>query len=188
MTYTTAVIKETLRRWPPAGTARMTKPGAGLRVQTSTGEYLLEGVSIYNCALMTHRDPKVYGDTADEFLPERWLDKTGSEIPASAWRPFERGPRNCIGQELATLEARIVIALVARRYDFTKVRGLDTTLNNPQNAYPSLVDSKIGIGELSLDETGKPVLDDKGHFKVISELYPVSFRADVLRKYIYALL
>jgi hypothetical protein len=39
MTYINAVIKEALRLWPPAGTARATKPGAGLTVRTSTGEY-----------------------------------------------------------------------------------------------------------------------------------------------------
>ncbi len=132
MTYTTAVIKETLRLWPPAGTARLTKPGAGIKVQTSTGEYNLEGVNIYNCAIMIQRDPEVYGNTANDFVPERWLqNETGTgtgtkQIPPSAWRPFERGPRNCIGQELANLEARVVVALIGRRYDFVKVRDIDS--------------------------------------------------------------
>lgn len=121
MTYTAAVIKETLRLWPPAGTARMTRPGAGIRVQTSIGDYSLEGVSVYNCAILIQRDPEVYGDTANDFLPERWLDNSANQIPASAWRAFERGPRNCIGQELVAIEARVIIALVARRFDFIKV-------------------------------------------------------------------
>ncbi|XDG02436.1 hypothetical protein ABKA04_002051 [Annulohypoxylon sp. FPYF3050] len=152
MKYTSAVIKETLRLWPLAGTARQTKPGAGLTVHTPTGEYPLEGVNIYNCAIMIQRDPEVYGDTANYFVPERWLNETAGKIPASAWRAFERGPRNCIGQELANLEARIVVALVARRYDF----------------------SKIGTGELSLDEDGKPILDSMGYFKTASEMYSVT--------------
>jgi cytochrome P450 len=75
---------------------------------------------------MIQRDPDVYGDTADDFVPERWLDDAASEIPASAWRAFERGPRNCIGQELAGLESRVVVALVARRYDFVKVQRLNS--------------------------------------------------------------
>lgn len=33
---------------------------------------------------------------------------------------------------------------------------------------------KVGVGELSLDDAGKPILDTKGHFKVASEMYPVS--------------
>jgi cytochrome P450 len=121
MTYIAAVIKETLRLWPPAGTARMIKSDAGIKVQTSTGEYLLEGVNIYSCSILIHRDPEVYGDTANDFLPERWLGDSAKQIPVSAWRAFERGPRNCIGQELVSIEARVIVALVARRYDFIKV-------------------------------------------------------------------
>lgn len=111
-----------------AGTARKTEPGAGLTVHTPTGEYPLEGVNVYNCAIMTQRDPEVYGDTANYFMPERWLNETAEKIPASAWRAFERGPRKCIGQELANLEARIVVALVARRYEFSKVRSISMLL------------------------------------------------------------
>jgi cytochrome P450 len=103
----------------------MTEPGAGITVQKSSGEYSLEGVHVYSSHLLIHRDPEVYGDTANDFVPERWLrngdDAAKQQIPSSAWRPFERGPRNCIGQELANLEALVVVALVARRYDFVKV-------------------------------------------------------------------
>lgn len=120
MPYTSAVIKEALRLWPPAGTARFVPPGAGVAVKTADGaEHPLDGLHVYNCAIMIQRDPAVYGDSADEFVPERWLD--GSTIPATAWRAFERGPRNCIGQELALLEAKVVVALVARHVDFLKV-------------------------------------------------------------------
>jgi len=131
MTYTSAVIKETMRLWPPAASGRMTmtpyqKPSERkpLTVRTSAGEeFSLQDVNIYHCNTLIHRDPEVYGDTANQFMPERWLHKSESEseIPASAWRGFERGPRNCIGQELATIEARVVVALVARRYKFVKV-------------------------------------------------------------------
>ncbi|KAH8880906.1 cytochrome P450 [Thozetella sp. PMI_491] len=151
MTYASAVIKETLRLWPPAGTARRIKQGSPLKIQTSMGEYVLEGVDVYNCATMIQRDPEVYGDTANDFVPERWLQGATADIPASAWRAFERGPRNCIGQELATLEARVVIALVARRYDFVK----------------------IGVGELSRDQAGELILDAQGRFEAVSQMYPV---------------
>ncbi len=38
-----------------------------------------------------------------------------------AYRPFERGPRNCIGQELAMLEGMLVLVSVAREFAFEKV-------------------------------------------------------------------
>jgi cytochrome P450 len=172
MSYTTAVIKETLRLYPPAGTARMSPPGTGLTVRTPDGQsFCLDGTIIYNCATIIQRDRTVFGETANDFVPERWLgDKSGimsagsqddaeqrgdagdRKFPPGAWRPFERGPRNCIGQDLATIEARVIVAAVARRYDFVKV----------------------GLGELDLDEKGQPVLNEKGQYKTKSEMYNVS--------------
>ncbi|KAI0512990.1 cytochrome P450 [Xylaria bambusicola] len=152
MPYVSAVIKEALRLHPPAATARYTKPGTGFTVRAPTGEeYCLDGVIIYNCTAIMHRDPDVYGDTADRFVPERWLHDggAGSNVPASAWRPFERGPRNCIGQEFANIEARVIIAHIARRYDFTKV----------------------GMGEVLRDEKGQPVIDGQGCYTVVSSVY-----------------
>jgi len=124
----------------------------------------LDGMVLYLCHYGIQRDAAVYGDSANDFVPERWLGdadtsaeaegKAGGEgrVPASAWRPFERGPRNCIGQELANLEARVILASVARRYDFVKV----------------------GAGEVRLDDRGEPVLNEKGQYEVKSELFNVS--------------
>ncbi|KAF7523251.1 hypothetical protein G7054_g11825 [Neopestalotiopsis clavispora] len=150
MPYISAVIKETLRLHPPGGTARLIPAGSGFFVRLPSGEQqCLDGLLVYNCQSVIHRDPRAFGDTADEFVPERWLaDK--EPIPAAAWRPYERGPRNCIGQELANTEARIIIALVVRRYDFTKV----------------------GLGAFASNERGQPSLDEKtGQYKVTEELY-----------------
>lgn len=151
--YVNAVIKETLRLHPPAATVRMTPPGSGFTVRATTGEeYNLDGTAMYSVHSIIQRDPSVYGDTADVWVPERWLGDAAKSIPASAWRPFERGPRNCIGSELANLESRIIISIVARNYDFFKV----------------------GLGESVLDEKGLATVDDHGQYKVKSELYNVS--------------
>lgn len=153
MHYINAVIKETLRLHPPAGTVRMTEPGTGFTIRAATGEeYCLDGLIMYSCQSIIQRDPNVYGDTADDWVPERWLDEKAKSIPPSAWRPFERGPRACIGSELANLESRVIIAIVARNYDFIKT----------------------GLGESDLDEKGLPMLNEKGQYKSKSELYNVS--------------
>ncbi|KAI1208156.1 cytochrome P450 [Annulohypoxylon truncatum] len=150
MHYINAVIKETLRLHPPASTVRMADPGTGFTVRAPTGEeYNLDGLIMYSCQSIIQRDPTVYGDTADDWIPERWLGEAAKNIPVSAWRPFERGPRSCIGLELANLESRIIIAIVARKYDFIKT----------------------GLGESALDKEGFPVLNDKGQYKAKSELY-----------------
>ncbi|CAI6094657.1 unnamed protein product [Clonostachys chloroleuca] len=171
MAYISAVIRECLRLHPPAGTVRMTMPKSESTcvVTTSRGDYCLDGAWIYLNHSLIHRDRAVFGDTADEFWPERWLVQGGQintggsptsdasvftaapgAFPQSAWRPFERGPRNCIGQELANIEARIAIAILANRYTFTKA----------------------GLGELDLDSRGWPEVGDNGQYKVKSELYP----------------
>ncbi|KAJ4370504.1 hypothetical protein N0V83_005025 [Neocucurbitaria cava] len=162
LVYTSACIKEALRLWPPASSARMSHNG--FKIRTSDGdEVCLDECVMYLCHYIIQRDRKVYGDTADDFVPERWIgdidtssattDDNGSltgssKIPISAWRPFERGPRNCIGQELANMEARVILACVMRRYDFVKV----------------------GLGEVETDEKGKPIVDEKGKYKTKSEL------------------
>ncbi|TQN65571.1 putative sterigmatocystin biosynthesis P450 monooxygenase [Colletotrichum shisoi] len=115
MPYTAAVIKETLRLYPPAGSVRMSPPGTGLQLRLPNGEYMAaDGVSMMISPGQLQRDPSVCGETAHDFLPERWLNDASS-IPAGAWRPFERAPRGCIGQELANIEAKIILACVARR-------------------------------------------------------------------------
>ena len=140
----------------------------GFKIRTSEGDDVcIDKTIIYNCHYLIQRDPKVYGETAGDFIPERWLgdsdtssatanddgSSTGdSKIPSSAWRPFERGPRNCIGQELANIEARVILACVIRRYDFIKV----------------------GLGEVDTDSEGKPTVDEKGKYKTKSELVNVS--------------
>ena len=53
------------------------------------------------------------------FKPERWLLKPSDpDYPIKgAWRGFEFGPRNCIGQELAVIEMKIVMALMMREFE-----------------------------------------------------------------------
>src|SRR5512140_346167 len=98
MTYTSAVIKEAFRVHPSSGSARESLDGPGYTVRAPDGaEHCLNGTIIYVCHTIIQRDWTVYGDLADEFVPERWLDERAVEYPASAWRPFERGPRACIG-------------------------------------------------------------------------------------------
>lgn len=178
MQYTSAIIKEVLRLYPAAGTARMAPPGSGFLAKLPGGsEVCLDGMVLYICHYAIQRDPAVYGETKDDFCPERWLgnvdtsersnggiatdsksegEKAASTegdscLPPSSWRPFERGPRNCIGQELANLEARVILTCAVRRYEFIKV----------------------GLGEVVMQD-GCPVEDAKGHYKVKEELFNVS--------------
>jgi cytochrome P450 len=121
--YTTAVIKESLRFEPPAATARWVSLSAPPFHLTSPDgvSHLINGTPVYICHRIIGSSSKIWGPDAKTFHPERWLDKEYvANLPVGAFRPFERGPRACIGQELAMMEAKIVLALVARRFEFRK--------------------------------------------------------------------
>lgn len=153
-----AIIKETLRLHPPGTTARRAPEGSDTVLTMPNGDKLnVDGIILSPVAYIIQRDKKVWGETANDFIPERWLGgPEAADIPDGSYRPYERGPRRCTGSELANLEAKVILAVVARHFDFIKT----------------------GLGELSADEEGQPILDDKGYYKTESVLYTVG-RVDI---------
>lgn len=121
--YTTAFIKETLRLHPPAATVRVVPwEATSLSLSLPTRSVSISGLQIYPSLYLIHRNPNVWGPDAHQFNPDRWLDDAYlAGLPLGAYRPFERGPRNCIGQELAMLEGIVVLVSVARGFVFEKV-------------------------------------------------------------------
>ncbi|KAL8732667.1 MAG: hypothetical protein Q9166_002643 [cf. Caloplaca sp. 2 TL-2023] len=115
--YTTAVIKEALRLFPPSSSMREGSPECSI-VGPDGSIYPTDGTLIWVLHQSLHRNP-AYWIRPDDFLPERWLVGADDPLhpPKDAWRPFEFGPRNCLGQELAMLEVKVVLILVCRDYD-----------------------------------------------------------------------
>jgi len=70
-----------------------------------------------------------------------------STLPTGSYRPFERGPRTCIGSNLAYMEAKIVLAIMARGFEWTKV-GLDGTKPEPgEVVYGGTGREDVKVGE-----------------------------------------
>jgi len=116
--YTSAVIKETLRLFPPVGTVRQGRKDFFL-IHPDTGiRYPTDGFMIFGCSVAEHRNA-AFWPRPDDFVPERWLVGEGDpmHVRKNAFRPFELGPRNCIGQELAQLELRAILALTVRELE-----------------------------------------------------------------------
>jgi cytochrome P450 len=123
LTYTTAVVKETLRLQTNVGTMRQGGRGFDLvgpeGSEFAGARFPTEGCVLWDGNWAIHRDPALWA-RADEFVPERWLcaDEGDPLHPVrNAYRPFELGPRDCIGQHLAMVEMKLVLALVVREFD-----------------------------------------------------------------------
>ena len=115
--YTIAVIKETLRLYPPVSSIRAGE--SNFFVTDAEGrQFPTDGFLVWANPQPIHRDPS-YWPRADDFLPERWLVAPGDPLHPikGAWLPFEHGPRNCIGQELAMLEMKIILVMTVRRFE-----------------------------------------------------------------------
>lgn len=127
LTYTTAVIKETLRLFPPVGSVRQS-PKDFYLVHPETGTRLpTYGWMMFSASQVSQRNA-LYFPRPDEFIPERFLATEGDElyIRKNSYRPFELGPRNCVGQELAMTELRCILALTLRDLDFQPVYPADS--------------------------------------------------------------
>lgn len=119
MPYTTAVIKESLRLFVGAGTVRNGVKGFRLvdpKTNIAYPTYRDGPFPILVRAFPIHRNPANFPDP-DYFNPERFLGARAASVTKDAYRPFEKGPRDCPGQELSMMEMRITLALTIRKFD-----------------------------------------------------------------------
>jgi cytochrome P450 len=98
--YTTAVMRETLRLRPIGDGVRLPPPGYVIRTATGA-EFDTTGIILSIQHEGLHTSKKIWGPTAAEFDPERFMP--GKRIPV-AYMPFAQRPRDCIGRNLAYLE------------------------------------------------------------------------------------
>ncbi|TDZ66048.1 putative sterigmatocystin biosynthesis P450 monooxygenase stcS [Colletotrichum trifolii] len=111
--YTHAVIKESLRLYQMASTMRGGEPGFHLSDPATGRQYPTEGFLVWDGGPGMQLDPSLW-PRVDEFIPERWLVPADDPLHPvkDAWRAFARGLRDCIGQEIALVELKLVAALI----------------------------------------------------------------------------
>jgi cytochrome P450 len=109
------VVQESMRLYPPA----FILGREAIEDVTIGDHHLPRGMTVLMSPWVVHRDPRFWPDP-ETFNPDRWaagdLDR-----PRFAYFPFGGGPRLCIGNHFAMMEAVLVLATIARRYRFTLV-------------------------------------------------------------------
>jgi len=72
-----------------------------------------------------HRSPSIWGPTADDFDPKRWLDPSLiKNVTKYNYLPFNTGPRGCLGYKVALSELKILLSMFVRNFVLQPVEGL----------------------------------------------------------------
>ena len=108
-----SVIRETLRLQPPTPT---TFPRVALEDHKIVDLQIRKGDLVVPEFISVFYDEKHFADP-EQFKPSRWTNKE-HKIDLSIFTPFSAGPRNCIGQHLAVIEAKIVVSEFLNMFDF----------------------------------------------------------------------
>jgi cytochrome P450 len=116
--FTDAVVHEIMRLYPPAYII-----GRQAIAPFDVGGYQLPaGATVLMSQWVVQRDPRFY-EEPERFYPERWLEGLARRLPKFAYFPFGGGPRVCVGNTFAMLEAVLVLATLARKYGFSVTPG-----------------------------------------------------------------
>ncbi|MBW4499156.1 MAG: cytochrome P450 [Scytonema hyalinum WJT4-NPBG1] len=116
--YTLQVLNESMRLYPPAWEIGRESIGS----DKLDGYDIPANSTVILSSYVTHRHPDFW-DNPEGFDPERFSPLGSAGRPQYAYFPFGGGPRTCIGNNFALMEAQLVIADVAQRYRLELVPG-----------------------------------------------------------------
>jgi len=116
--YTEAVVKESVRLYPPAWSLARTAAE-----DFEIGGYLVPaGSNVVMSQWIMHRDPRFF-PSPEQFDPGRWFEEHTQRLPRFAYFPFGGGPRYCVGASFAMMEATLLLAAIAQRFRLRMVPG-----------------------------------------------------------------
>jgi cytochrome P450 len=116
--YVERVVTEVMRLYPPAyGLGRQ-----AVRATELAGQAIGASDIVIVPTWVVHRDPRWF-EEPEAFRPERWDGDLAQRLPRYAYFPFGGGPRQCIGNGFAMMEAILVVAVIAQRFRLSLVPG-----------------------------------------------------------------
>jgi benzoate 4-monooxygenase len=124
LTYTQNVIWETMRihstsslglpRLVPMASPENPNP----KPCEILGHSFPPGTALSVPAYTIHHSKAIWGDDADDFVPERWDEGRITEKQREAFIPFSYGPRACVGRNVAEMELKCIVGTVFRNFEF----------------------------------------------------------------------
>ncbi|KAK0577948.1 hypothetical protein LWI29_002719 [Acer saccharum] len=111
MKQLTMVIQETLRLYPPVAVVSR----EAFKDMIFGGINVPKGVNVWTLVSTLHTDPKIWGSDAYKFNPGRFSNGSSTHL----YMPFGAGPRVCLGQKLAMVELKMLMALLLSKFSFS---------------------------------------------------------------------
>jgi cytochrome P450 len=131
LAYTTLVVKESLRLYPPTWALIPREAVEDVHLGDFT---IRKGGWVYIYPWVLHRDPRFFPEP-ERFDPERFAPGRVESIPQHAYIPFGAGPHVCIGNSFATMEMVLAVSTVVSRVRLTL----------PPNSQPIVVEPHVAI-------------------------------------------
>jgi cytochrome P450 len=128
MSYTLSALKESLRKYSvvPVVCRTLAEPDELLGHQLPAGTWV---VCHLEAVHHSYKDPLVW--RPERFMPNGEYDMFDEDIRPYMFVPFIQGPRNCLGQYFAMLEARVILGLLCKRFHFEPVDKEKQGLTHP---------------------------------------------------------
>ena len=146
--FTGRVLTESMRLYPPIwSTGRMT-----FRPITLGGWEIPAGAGLVAPQLLVQRDPRWFDDPL-EFRPDRWTPEFRENLPRFAYYPFGGGPRLCIGEGFAWMEAMLILATLGQRWTVRHDPGHEAALMplvslRPRGGMPMFLERRERAGAM----------------------------------------
>ncbi|MGE7780490.1 cytochrome P450 [Peribacillus sp. NPDC097264] len=143
LSYTQNIIWESLRIYPPLYVL-----SRNAAEDVSLGNYhFKKGDMFLLSSYVMHHKPE-YFDQPESFIPERFENNYLKTIPPFAYFPFGGGPRVCIGNHFAVMEAVLVLACITQQYriklapDHHEVKPLPLLTLRPKSGLRMIVEER----------------------------------------------